>query len=150
MLRASFPRVPDTNEALPAGCRGRVKAGGVGKTCVHRKPMLATRREDWSIQLKTKDFTPLRGAWGLERRGSGGGRSRSLAFGDFSGWRAGVYMLLWVGSRCQGCYERVGKVATVLVRSDAMNVLLFVQTLEGDCPRTAVCLSKLLLGPREA
>lgn len=73
MLRASFPRVPDTNEALPAGCRGRVKAGGVGKTCVHRKPMLATRREDWSIQLKTKDFTPLRGAWGLERRGSGGG-----------------------------------------------------------------------------
>lgn len=47
-----------------------MKAGGVGKTCVHRKPTLATRREDWNIQLKTKTSTPLRGAWGLERRGS--------------------------------------------------------------------------------
>lgn len=77
-----------------------------------------------------------------------GGWSSSLVFGDFSGRRAGVYMLLWVGSRFQGYHERVGKVATVLVRSDAMSVLLFVQTLESDFPRTAVCLSKLLLGPR--
>lgn len=65
MLNASLPRVPDTNEALPAGCRRRVKAGGVGKTCVHRKPTLVTRREDWNIQLKTRALAPLRGAGGL-------------------------------------------------------------------------------------
>lgn len=109
--------------------------------------MLATQTEDWNIQGL---HSPERSLGAQEDRFRGGGRSRSLVFGDVSGRRAGVYMLLWVGSRCQGCHERVGKVATVLVKSDVMNVLLFVQTLEGDFPRTAVCLSKLLLGPREA